>query len=281
MIVAVAVATVAGWGTGRSPFWSRGQPSASEVIAEAGPNTLQAGSSRISVELEVADPAGASDPSGYRIEGVMDYRRNLGRFTVDLGSFGVPVTVPTLEVVKGLSGLYVRLPEAGSSPRSKQWLVLTNQELSQWRGLDSLDDTLVAAVYATVTGIGTMNEMLQAPLEDLATDIAHSGKESLRGEETDRYNLTLDSNVMTEPILPELGGTVEASTADVWVDGRGRARRIRYSLDVSLTPTELSPGAATATQTMEFFDFGVSVKVQEPPAEDVVSVAEFSTQPSY
>ncbi len=32
---------------------------------------------------------------------------------------------------------------------------------------------------------------------------------------------------------------------------------------------------------MEFFDFGVSVKVEEPPAEDVVSLVELSTQPSY
>lgn len=281
MLVAVAVAVLAGLGTGGSPFWSRSQPSPSEVIAEAGTNTLRAGSSRISVELEVADPADASDPSGYRIEGVMDYRRNLGRFTVDLGTLGVPVTVPTVEMVKGLSGLYVRLPEADSSPRSKQWLMLTKQELSEGTGLENLDEPLAAAVLSAVTGLGAMNEMLQAPLEDLATALAHSGKESLRGEDTDRYHLTLDSDLMTESILAELGGTVEAGTADVWVDGRGRARRIRWSLDVSLTEAGLSPRAATTTQTMEFFDFGVSVKVEEPRAENVVRLAEFSTQPSY
>ncbi|HEV2810356.1 MAG TPA: hypothetical protein VGV93_08185 [Acidimicrobiales bacterium] len=281
MIVVVAAAIVTGVGMGGSPFWSGSQPSPSEVIAEAGPNTLRAGSSRISVELEVADAADASDPSGYRIEGVMDYRRNFGRFIVDVGRLGVPVTVPTVEMVKGLSALYVRLPEAGSSPRSERWLVVTSQELSEWRGLDSLDETLAAAVYAAVTGLGAMNEMLQAPLEDLATDIADSGKESLRGEETHRYNLTLDSNLMTASILPELGGTVEAGTADVWVDGRGRARQIRWSFDVSLTHDGLSSRAARATQTMEFSDFGVPVEVEEPPAEDVVSLAEFSTQPSY
>ena len=281
MIVVVAAAIVNGVGMWGSPLWSRSQPSPSEVIAEAGPNTVRAGSSRISVELEVADAADASDPPGYRIEGVMDYRRNLGRFMVDVGRLGLPVTVPPLEMVKGLSGLYVRLPEAGSSPRSKQWLFVTTQELAEWRWLDSLDETLAAAVYAAVTGVGAMNEMLQAPLEDLSTDIVDSGKESLRGEETDRYNLTLDSNVMTESILPELGGTVEAGTADVWIDGRGRARRIRWSLDVSLTQDGLSSSAATATQTMEFSDFGLSASVEEPPAEDVVSLAEFSTQPSY
>ena len=123
----------------------------------------------------MADPADASDPLRYRIDGVMDYRRNVGQYTVDLGGLGVPVTVPTVEVVKGLSGLYVRLPEGGS-PRSKRWLLLTEQELSEGTGLDSLDETLSAAVYAAVTGIGAMNEMLQAPLEDLATDLAHFRK---------------------------------------------------------------------------------------------------------
>ena len=74
---------------------------------------------------------------------------------------------------------------------------------------------------------------------------------------------------------------MEAGTADVWVDGRGRARQIRWSFDVSLTHDGLSSRAARATQTMEFSDFGVPVEVEEPPAEDVVSLAEFSTQPSY
>lgn len=65
------------------------------------------------------------------------------------------------------------------------------------------------------------------------------------------------------------------------VDGGGRARRIRWSLGFSLTQPGLPPGAGTGTHTMEFFDFGVSVEIEEPPAEDVVSLVEFSTQSSY
>jgi len=50
------------------------------------------------------------------------------------------------------------------------------------------------------------------------------------------------------------------------------------SIDASVTdPAE--GGSGTATYTMEFFDFGLAVDVDEPPADQVVSLAELARMP--
>ena len=68
--------------------------------------------------------------------------------------------------------------------------------------------------------------------------------------------------------------------ADLWVDHAGRMRKMRYRVDLP------SAGGDTATQTdhdtmsvaMELYEFGVPVRVEPPPPDQVVDLVELVRQ---
>ena len=90
------------------------------------------------------------------------------------------------------------------------------------------------------------------------------GDEEVRGSATTHYRVKLDPKDLSRELggrpLDEAGGPFPV---DVWADDEGRLRRIR------LVEEE------TATLLYDFFDFGVSVDVERPPADQVVTQAEF------
>ncbi len=70
--------------------------------------------------------------------------------------------------------------------------------------------------------------------------------------------------------LVEDAGLAFPKPADVWIDEQGRLRKIHYAVTLKV-PEDME---ATATQmtietTQELFDFGVTVKVTPPPANQV------------
>ena len=78
------------------------------------------------------------------------------------------------------------------------------------------------------------------------------GEESVRGEETVHYAMTVDCEAAAELTdCPD-----ETTVVDVWVDGDGLVRRIR---------AELQEGEVE----IEFFDFGAVVEVEPPPEDQV------------
>jgi hypothetical protein len=96
------------------------------------------------------------------------------------------------------------------------------------------------------------------------------GDEEVRGTAATHYRVKLDPKALSR----ELGGRPLDEedgpfAINVWADDAGRVRRIRLEEE-------------TATLTYEFFDFGVSVDVERPPTDQVVTGAEFEriTEPS-
>ncbi len=59
---------------------------------------------------------------------------------------------------------------------------------------------------------------------------------------------------------------------DVWVDQQNRVRRIRWS--PHLPGGMGAPAATRFTQTADFYDFGVAVRVSAPPAGQVTSISQ-------
>ena len=235
------------------------------------------GTSRVEFDFEVSDPASGGETLGYRLKGVSDYRRNRGRFLLDVGGLGLAGMGGTVEVVKGGSALYLRVPWPGVIGSAKPWLLLGFDDILGQRWADGIDDDLASVVSAAITGLGSMGEQFQMPMEGAATEVKFTGKDTLRGASTRRYHLALDRGALGADVLPELQATVDAASADVWVDDRGRARRIRFGMDISTTDMT-PPQRGTGSFLMEFFDFGVSADIDEPSPQEVVSVGQLRSR---
>jgi hypothetical protein len=98
-----------------------------------------------------------------------------------------------------------------------------------------------------------------------AGDEQELGQEELGGTETTHYRVKLEpkdlSRELNGRLLDEAAGPF---SVDVWADDAARLRRIRIV------------EAEEATLTYDFFDFGVEVDVERPPADQVVTQAEFA-----
>ena len=114
------------------------------------------------------------------------------------------------------------------------------------------------------------------PKESLALILAAGeeedrGESDVRGAATTHYRVKLTPENLSRELdgrrLDETGGPF---AIDVWADDARRVRRIRLVEE------------GTATLTYDFFDFGVAVDVERPPADRIVSQREFDrlTEPT-
>src|SRR6266536_1885631 len=113
-------------------------------------------------------------------------------------------------------------------------------------------------------------------LKSATSKVERVGSEQVRGTPTTRYAVTFDAAKVAAQSPERLQGFVEDAglafpkPADVWIDEQGRLRKIHYAVTLKV-PEGME---ATATQmtietTQELFDFGVTVKVTPPPANQV------------
>jgi hypothetical protein len=93
-------------------------------------------------------------------------------------------------------------------------------------------------------------EKLLAMLRDASLQTDQVGEEAVRDVSTVRYRLTVHCE------KAQLGCPGDTAPVDVWVDDEGLVRRIELEDDGSPT-------------TIEFFDFGIEVEIEAPPADEV------------
>jgi hypothetical protein len=94
-------------------------------------------------------------------------------------------------------------------------------------------------------------EKLLAMLRDASSETARIGEEDVRGTPAVRYRLKVDRE------QADLGGGPPATAeVDVWIDDEGLVRRIQLDEAEGFT--------------LDFFDFGVDVDIQAPPADQIV-----------
>ena len=117
----------------------------------------------------------------------------------------------------------------------------------------------------------------QAMVETLgkaSTDIREIGRETVRGVRTTRYRyLTLKGEESPETFGIE-GGTVEA-----WIYDEGLPRRISMSMDIPADSLNSMAGnsaddddeGASSSTTFDLFDYGKPVRIQAPPASEVIA----------
>jgi len=125
-------------------------------------------------------------------------------------------------------------------------------------------------------------------LRDGAQTTTRVDAATVRGVRTDRYAVTLDLDHYVTTLSPQgrriakQYGIAGHIPAEVWVDAQGRLRRLHFRIGVN-DPSPTAPGAAGGTITEEFtlelFDFGVSVHVSPPPADQVCAESVCSASP--
>jgi hypothetical protein len=98
----------------------------------------------------------------------------------------------------------------------------------------------------------------------------------VRGTPTTRYAVTFDAAKVAARAPEEVQGFVEEmgltfpKPADVWIDEQGRLRKIHYAVTMKVPKDMGAPATAmTNEMTLELYDFGVTVNVTPPPANQV------------
>jgi hypothetical protein len=89
------------------------------------------------------------------------------------------------------------------------------------------------------------------------------------------------SQAAYQQLLDKLGTTSQPT--DVWVDGEGRARRLKVQLDMTKSTVggqaaAGSPFHGVVTTTEEFFDFGAKVTANPPPDDQAVDLTKLLQQ---
>ena len=239
---------------------------AADPVAEAATKTRDAGSSRVALRISVAAPGRRLS---FGAEGAFDYRRNRGTLSYDLSALGGGRG----EIRFDERVLYVHMPELRSMlPEGKSWLKVDVDARARGAGAGPLD----------LFGGGQDPTQLLEYLRSLDAKPTVVGRDRVRGVQTTHYRARLNVAKALEQGLddvPEerrraaeeqLRAMMETAglntlPIDVWVDSDGRLRRLTMRSAVRV-PAQQGAANTSFALTIDFFDFGVAVAVEEPPA---------------
>lgn len=215
-----------------------------EAVAQAAERVRDAGSSLVRLEMTVPGEEPGSE-STVEARGALDYNSGRGRFDYELTD---PAGDRSHAKVRFAgSSLYVRPPREWGLSQTHPWVGATLDDLRS-----AASDT---GADVRVRVLASLNfEGMTGALDYLKRigDVEEAGKEVIDGDDTTRY----DGSVRA-------GQTVRVS---VWIaDKDDLLRRMLLVL----------PDGTRAQ--LDFDSFGVEVKVPEPPADQVIPLADLPT----
>jgi hypothetical protein len=260
-VVAVLVASCGGEG-------SRGdERSDRSRIAVLVDTTEAADSARVVGTMYFSTPGDELSSLETRIEGLVDFANDRGRAVIETSSAEMPEGQRSGRAHE-TRWFGPRQYERGGpalSESDKEWVVIDFDEV-----VESFPCFGEVGGFDPSFGLGG-----GANPGDVLTGIAEAGgslvevgSEQVRGEPTTHWRVEIDpdnqsappaqcgelpDNPASQPSIPEF---------EVWTDEAGRARRITVT-------SSATNGDPSIVHTIEFFDFGIDVDVDEPPASDV------------
>lgn len=164
--------------------------------------------------------------------------------------------------------VYVKMPGTGHSPlpHGKSWMEI---QAGAARGLG-------AALLGPFGGTDPGD--LLSSLKASSSAVTKLGSATVRGVPATEYRLAIDPAkaaaripAWRRPGFRAFTRSLGAATVpvDVWVDEQNLVRQFRISLHPPKSTG--APAGARITQTVDFYDFGVPVRVTAPPASAVAS----------
>lgn len=237
-VVAVIVATVAGCSS----------PGERTVIAASSEAAVEAPTARVRLETIAGFEDEPEEPT--IAEGVVDFATGAGRLT------------SSTELVDGTTSI----------------LIATDGAMFIGLEADPIEWYRRPPIPGNAQGPDTPTDpvAIVSTLRSSAASIEDAGVGTVRGSATTRQTLSLPdglpAGVPFRSFMPSYRGV-----ATIDVDGEGRLRRLLWhqeiesasasadgSIDIRLEPVYVS-------WTMEFWDFGVEVDIDEPDAADIVA----------
>jgi hypothetical protein len=244
-----------------------------DPVASAATKTAESGSSRVEFSIAMKVLGESIDMTG---SGAFDYSDPRGSLTYRMQIPGLGDISVDMRTVG--TKMYIRMPEALAGEgltNGKEWLGFDLGKSLEQAGLGSLD-------FAQQQDPAQTLQFLRAA----SADVKEAGAAKVRGVETTRYVGRMDFRKALDAGLDELGmSAAEQEKArkgmnwmldqlgsksvpfEVFVDADGLLRRMKMTMEFE------DERLAMAMQT-DYFDFGVDVDVQAPPAESVLDVTD-------
>lgn len=275
LLALTVTASACGGGSGAP---ESGSGSAGDAVLVAAKKTTESGSSKIAMTAEFKAAETSFSMSG---EGVFDYAGQAGRMTFKLMGDEIPDAFSGYDMIFTAGVVYMKFPDEFSQylPGLKPWIKMDLDELAKQSelnlpGFNSFTNQDPTSALAFMRG---------------AKNVKAEGKESIRGEITTHYSMTIDmkqataefpedSRAALQDLIDKTG--LKEIPMDAWIDGDGRVRRMRFAMDLSKIG-EVAGGieagqAGVMTIGMDLFDFGTEVDVSAPPADQTSDYAELA-----
>jgi hypothetical protein len=261
------------------------KPSGSKIVLDSVQVTTAARSARIAMTMSSPGALGLSAS----LSGVTDFATGNSQLTFHVGGSVMGALEGGLVERTVDNVIYVEFPPSLEGtfglPAGARWLAMPLPDAgstapSLFPGLGPSDPT-----------------QLLAYLEAVSSDVTTVGPDTVRGVETTHYHALLDLQKALDrgvdqnkvpaslrkslkQILSTIAGPGSTIPVDLWIDSDGRVRRVTEHLDFSALGAALggpsgatgssgSDGSSVMTTSMDFYDFGVPVNVQAPPADQV------------
>jgi len=251
-------------------------PTPVETVRLASRKTAEAQSARVSMfTVASGTPSGAPEELAMKMEGSVDFADDVSEFTMTMPLFG------EMEVRQVGPYIFQRFPQefaAASLPEGKTWVRVDYDEMM--REQYGTTDPSAAGGTAPADLTGQLEY-----LRGVSESVEELGPEEVRGVPTERYRAVLDLEKSFEGESPELRKSYrelrrqlgsDTLPVEVWIDSAGRVRR--YEMAFPVKNPEAPGGDLTMKMTAEYYDFGVPVNVEEPPAAEVVDFEEIQAQ---
>ena len=247
-----------------------GDTLALDPAASAATKTVEAGSSRVEFAIAMEVAGQSIDLTG---SGVFDYRDPRGSLTYRMQIPGLGDVRMDMRMVG--TKLYLRLPAeltGALAPSGKRWLGVDLGKSLEQAGLGSFD-------FAKQQDPAQALQLLRAA----STGVREAGSATVKGVETTRYTGRMDLRRALDAGLDrlELPAAERAKARqgmtwllkqlgtgslpfEIFVDDNGLLRRLTMDFTMAIEGEQLELAVTT-----DYFDFGVDVDVQAPPARDV------------
>jgi hypothetical protein len=249
------------------------------VVLASVVKTAAADTAKVSLDLSIK--GSGSGAFGVTADGAIDFATGDSQMNLELGGFLSSFLTDGIET-RNVDGIaYVRMPSVAgvALPDGKQWISVDASKLEL--PSSSGDSTL------GISGQSNPAKIL-AYLERVSNGVQQVGTEHVRGEEATHYQASVDLGKAVDradvpPALrravDELQGNTTDIPVDVYVDGEGRVVRLEMDLDLAsflgASGSTGSEGGASIALTQDFYDFGTSVNVEAPPADQVTTIDGF------
>jgi hypothetical protein len=266
------VATGCGGGDNSEASGTSTSSSAQQAVLQAATYGADLKSGRMSFSATI--DAGAVNGT-FAGEGA--FAGNKARMSFDMSDFTNGQASGTTDAVFDDLVMYMRFPAPISNafglPGGKEWIKFDLAELGREQGID------FGALFNQFSRSDPSRSL--ELLRGAQADFREVGEEEVRGVETTHYRGTVDLERLAQTAPPDARESyrrlleLSAETripVDVWIDGDGHTRRIRYE-------QEMSDGSSMEL-AQEYYDFGAEVKVEPPPKSEVADFSELLGNPA-